>query len=80
MPEKTTLILLEIFIEFIQETILKLKICAEDFFAKLINIKKYPLTKLENIRSVEMTKVIENSYRATNIAFIDEWTKIFRKN
>ena len=49
------------------------------FLAKLINIKKYPLTKLENIRSVEMTKVIENSYRATNIAFIDEWTKFSEK-
>ena len=45
------------------------------FLVKLINTKKFPLTKMQNIRSAEMTKVIENSYRASNIAFIDEWTK-----
>ncbi len=51
----------------------------KNFLKKLINTKKYPLTKLKNIRSAEMTKVIENSYRATNIAFIDEWTKFSEK-
>ena len=51
----------------------------KNFLNKLINTKKYPLTKLSNIRSVEMTKVIENSFRATNIAFIDEWTKFSEK-
>ena len=51
----------------------------KNFLNKLINTKKYPLTKLSNIRSVEITKVIENSFRATNIAFIDEWTKFSEK-
>lgn len=53
----------------------KAEIMCRNFLIKLINIKKFPLTKMKNIRSAEMTKVIENSYRASNIAFIDEWTK-----
>ena len=51
----------------------------KNFFESIINIKKYPLTKMNNIRSVELTKVLENTYRTVNIAFIDEWTKISEK-
>ncbi len=45
------------------------------FLTKIINVKKYPLTKLMNITSSETCKLMENSYRALNIAFIDEWVK-----
>ena len=45
------------------------------FLTKIINVKKYPLTKLMNITSSETCKLMENSYRAVNIAFIDEWLK-----
>lgn len=50
------------------------KKCRE-FLSKIINIKKYPLTKLNSITSSETCKLMENSYRAVNIAFIDEWLK-----
>ena len=51
----------------------------KNFFENLINTKKFPLIKMKNIRSVELTKVIENSYRASNIAFMQEWTKFSEK-
>tara|TARA_B110000444_G_scaffold256960_1_gene294451 strand:- start:2586 stop:3962 length:1377 start_codon:yes stop_codon:yes gene_type:complete len=45
----------------------------ENFFKKIINIKEYPLSRLKNIISSECGKVLENSYRAVNIAFMEEW-------
>ena len=47
----------------------------EDFLSKVINVAQYPLTRLGSIRASETAKVMENTYRATNIAFIEEWTK-----
>lgn len=52
---------------------LSLKMC-EKFLKTFINTKKFPLQKLDFIKDCEMSKILENSYRATNIAFIDEWT------
>ncbi len=46
-----------------------------NFFKKIINTKKYPLTKLSSLTSCETSKILENSYRAINIAFIDEWSR-----
>ncbi len=45
------------------------------FLKEIINTKKYPLTELENIRACELGKILENSYRSTNIAFIEEWSR-----
>ena len=45
------------------------------FLELFINTKDYPLTELNNIRDSETAKVIENSYRAVNIAFIEEWAQ-----
>ena len=45
------------------------------FFQSFVNSKKYPITILPNILSAEMAKIIENSYRAANIAFIEEWSR-----
>jgi nucleotide sugar dehydrogenase len=45
----------------------------ENFLAKIINVDKYPLTKLKSTRASETAKVLENSFRAVNIAFIEEW-------
>ena len=42
-------------------------------FIKIINIKDYPLSRLKNTISSECGKVLENSYRAVNIAFMEEW-------
>ncbi|VAW70951.1 UDP-N-acetyl-D-mannosaminuronate dehydrogenase [hydrothermal vent metagenome] len=47
----------------------------EEFLSKVINVKDYPLTRLSSTTASETAKVMENSYRAANIAFIDEWTK-----
>ena len=49
------------------------------FFNNLINLKKYKVIELNSIISCEMAKIMENSYRAVNIAFIDEWTKFSNK-
>jgi nucleotide sugar dehydrogenase len=46
----------------------------EVFLKKIIYTDKYPLTRLSNTTSTEMAKVLENSYRAMNISFIQEWT------
>ena len=47
----------------------------EEFLKNVVNIDKFPLTRLSSTIASETAKVMENTYRATNIAFIDEWTK-----
>ncbi len=47
----------------------------EAFLAKVINTKDFPLTRLESMMASETAKILENSYRAVNIAFIDEWSR-----
>src|SRR6185369_3635524 len=46
----------------------------KNFFA-LISTNEYPLTRLGNTQATEMAKVLENSYRAMNIAFMVEWSR-----
>ncbi len=48
---------------------------AHQFLNEIIRTDQYPLTKLKNTTASEMAKVLENSYRAMNIAFIQEWTE-----
>lgn len=48
---------------------------AEDFLRSIIKTDEYPLTRLQSTNATEMAKVLENSYRAMNIAFIQEWTE-----
>jgi len=48
---------------------------AETFLKSFINYKKFPLTKMKSITECETVKILENSYRASNIALIDEWVK-----
>jgi nucleotide sugar dehydrogenase len=57
----------------------KSKELAREFLSQVINVKKYPLTELENTNSSEMAKVMENSYRATNIALTLEWARFAEK-
>ena len=47
----------------------------EEFLSKIINVKKYPLTRLPLTTASETAKVLENSYRTVNIAFIEEWSR-----
>ncbi len=45
------------------------------FLETIINTEDYPLTLLNGTNATEMAKVLENSYRALNIAFIVEWSR-----
>jgi nucleotide sugar dehydrogenase len=48
----------------------------EAFLKTIIHTDKYPLTRLGNTNATEMAKVLENSYRAMNIAFVVEWSRM----
>ena len=50
------------------------KMKAKEFLDSFINTKDYPLCELHSTTASEMAKVLENSFRAMNIAFIQEWT------
>ena len=43
------------------------------FFEIFINHRSFKLTEFNKIIECETAKILENSYRATNV-FIDEWT------
>lgn len=45
----------------------------EQFLSRVIDVDNFPLRRLSSPTASETAKVLENSYRATNIAFIDEW-------
>lgn len=47
----------------------------EIFLRRVINVQDYPLTRLSRTVASETAKVLENTYRAVNIAFIDEWRR-----
>ena len=47
----------------------------EKFLKTIIDISKCDLTRLEHTNATEMAKVLENSYRAMNIAFAVEWSR-----
>lgn len=48
---------------------------ARRFFEAFINTRDYPLRELGSTTASELSKVLENSFRATNIAFMQEWTE-----
>ena len=50
------------------------------FLSEVLNTKKYPLTVLERPIESETAKIIENSYRATLLAFMDEWSLFAERN
>lgn len=47
----------------------------EAFLRTVIRTDEYPLTRLGVTHATEMAKVLENSYRAMNIAFMVEWSR-----
>lgn len=47
----------------------------EGFLRTVIRTDEYPLTRLGNTNATEMAKVLENSFRAMNIAFMVEWSR-----
>ena len=46
----------------------------------MINTKKFPLTVLDRPVESETAKIVENSYRATILAFMDEWSLFAERN
>ena len=55
------------------------KLSGKKFLKSFVNYKKYKLVELPSIIDCETAKILENSFRAINIAFIDEWTKFSNK-
>ncbi len=45
----------------------------KNFLETIINTDKFPMRELNSTTASETAKVLENSYRASNIAFINEW-------
>ena len=45
----------------------------EAFLSQVVNVEEYPLTRLHSTTACETAKVLENSYRATTIALMEEW-------
>jgi nucleotide sugar dehydrogenase len=50
------------------------------FLNDVLNTKDYPLTVLDKPIESETAKIIENSYRATILAFMDEWSLFAERN
>lgn len=55
------------------------KLC-KGFLKLIIDTKKFPLREYKSTTEVELSKIIENSYRAINIAIISDWLKFSIKN
>ncbi len=50
------------------------------FLSDVLNVADYPLTVLETPIESETCKVVENSYRATILAFLHEWSVFAERN
>lgn len=50
------------------------------FLKEVINTEKFPLTILDRPIESETAKIVENSYRATILAFMDEWSLFAERN
>lgn len=47
----------------------------ESFLKAVVNTADFPLTRLNRPVASETAKLMENSFRAANIAFVDEWAR-----
>ena len=50
------------------------------FLNEVLNTEKFPLTVLDRPIESETAKIVENSYRATILAFLDEWSQFAERN
>lgn len=50
------------------------------FLSEVLNVSKYPLTVLDRPIESETCKIVENSYRATLLAFLNEWSLFAERN
>jgi len=51
-----------------------------EFLSNVLNVDKFPLTVLDRPMESETCKIVENSYRATILAFMDEWSVFAERN
>jgi len=50
------------------------------FLTEVLNTEKFPLTVMDRPIESETTKIVENSYRATILAFLNEWSLFAERN
>ena len=52
----------------------------EKFLKQVLNTEEFPLTVMDRPIESETTKIVENSYRATILAFLNEWSLFSERN
>lgn len=52
----------------------------EKFLREVLNTDQFPLTVMNRPIESETTKIVENSYRATILAFLNEWSLFAERN
>ena len=52
----------------------------EKFLNEVLNTEKFPLTVMDKPIESETAKIVENSFRATMLAFMDEWSLFAERN
>lgn len=52
----------------------------EKFLREVLNTEKYPLTVMDRPIESETAKIVENSYRATILAYLHEWSLFAERN
>ncbi|MGD0275005.1 MAG: nucleotide sugar dehydrogenase [Syntrophales bacterium] len=50
------------------------------FLSDILNVEKFPMTVLDRPIESETCKIVENSYRATILAFLNEWSLFAERN
>jgi len=50
------------------------------FLTQVLNTEEFPLTVMDRPIESETTKIVENSYRATMLAFLNEWSLFSERN
>lgn len=52
----------------------------EKFLHEVLNTRDFPLTVMDRPIESETTKIVENSFRASMLAFLDEWSLFAERN
>jgi nucleotide sugar dehydrogenase len=52
----------------------------EKFLREVLNTEQFPLTVMDRPIESETSKIVENSFRATMLAFLDEWSLFAERN
>lgn len=56
------------------------RVRVEKFLHEVLNTTDYPLTVMDRPIESETTKIVENSYRATTLAYLHEWSIFAERN